>query len=418
MLDFYNVDQSGKIISQKSEFKPFSAENIKRCPQCRGSLRSIRRYTSLIKRGLIDEATKKFIVWSNRSILPLEERLHQEELKFRANEETAVQARLMLVDVAETRPQANESSVAAKKLIVRIESATDRKLLRILSRSGLQPTFKAIKLLHDDITQYLCRVTESEQPFGRIRELVEQHARRQARESSSTRIVNSESKHILQSRYRLLATALKLRCSLVILGNFYKLYEAHVTNSSANAKLFLDTAALREECTALILEAHTRSQPLHEVEGLVYFARFTALERSTPSGEEDQTKTENFFSEALVGLDAATDICNTTPSVRASGMESEIETARVALLEGVFYQEVGNDERREVYQAMAREFSGTGHWYYCENGHPFTIGECGMPMESARCPQCGATIGGEEDEVAQGVTSANDLDSEFGGSLL
>jgi len=40
---------------------------------------------------------------------------------------------------------------------------------------------------------------------------------------------------------------------------------------------------------------------------------------------------------------------------------------------------------KEVMSAMAREFRGSGHWYTCVNGHPFTVGECGMPMEQARC---------------------------------
>jgi len=35
---------------------------------------------------------------------------------------------------------------------------------------------------------------------------------------------------------------------------------------------------------------------------------------------------------------------------------------------------------------MAREFIGTGHWYTCLNGHPFTVGECGMPMQTSIYP--------------------------------
>jgi hypothetical protein len=34
-----------------------------------------------------------------------------------------------------------------------------------------------------------------------------------------------------------------------------------------------------------------------------------------------------------------------------------------------------------VYAAMAHGFSGTGHWYCCENGGLFTMGECGMPWK-------------------------------------
>jgi hypothetical protein len=34
-----------------------------------------------------------------------------------------------------------------------------------------------------------------------------------------------------------------------------------------------------------------------------------------------------------------------------------------------------NEEKAAVYAAMAHDSRGTGHWYYSENGHPFTIGE-------------------------------------------
>ncbi|KAF1948505.1 hypothetical protein CC80DRAFT_431428 [Byssothecium circinans] len=46
------------------------------------------------------------------------------------------------------------------------------------------------------------------------------------------------------------------------------------------------------------------------------------------------------------------------------------------------------------------------HWYNCENGHSFAIGECGMPMPIARCPECGARIGGRNHQFVSGVTRA------------
>jgi len=37
--------------------------------------------------------------------------------------------------------------------------------------------------------------------------------------------------------------------------------------------------------------------------------------------------------------------------------------------------EVTKEERPAMLTAMARECLGTGRWYTCENGHPFSIGE-------------------------------------------
>lgn len=56
--------------------------------------------------------------------------------------------------------------------------------------------------------------------------------------------------------------------------------------------------------------------------------------------------------------------------------------------------------------------------YTCANGHPFTIGECGMPMEEARCPQCNALIGGTEHQAVEGVRHAADLENELAGLTL
>eukprot|EP00392_Amoebophrya_sp_AT5.2_P009963 g9994.t1 len=35
-------------------------------------------------------------------------------------------------------------------------------------------------------------------------------------------------------------------------------------------------------------------------------------------------------------------------------------------------------------------------WYRCPNGHLYTVGNCGMPMQQSRCSQCGAAIGGND----------------------
>ncbi|KAM3598560.1 uncharacterized protein V6R79_019582 [Siganus canaliculatus] len=45
--------------------------------------------------------------------------------------------------------------------------------------------------------------------------------------------------------------------------------------------------------------------------------------------------------------------------------------------------------------AIAQQALGQLQWYNCPNGHPCTIGECGQPMETSRCLDCGAQIGGQ-----------------------
>jgi hypothetical protein len=75
-------------------------------------------------------------------------------------------------------------------------------------------------------------------------------------------------------------------------------------------------------------------------------------------------------------------ICDEYPG-QIAGMRNEVEDVERMLRDSTFYMLVSNEEKATVYAAMAYDFRGTGHWYYCENGHPFTIGECGMPMETS-----------------------------------
>ncbi len=60
----------------------------------------------------------------------------------------------------------------------------------------------------------------------------------------------------------------------------------------------------------------------------------------------------------------------------------------------IFYSPVTSEELKAVVEAMAAEFEVTGHWYRCAEGHLFTIGECGRPMQTSSCPQCGSPVGG------------------------
>jgi len=82
------------------------------------------------------------------------------------------------------------------------------------------------------------------------------------------------------------------------------------------------------------------------------------------------------------------------------------ELLRVA---GPCYESVTQEERNTIYQAMREDFGASVRWYYCLNGHPFTVGECGRPMEETRCPECGEPVGGRNHNPASGVREAGDI---------
>lgn len=147
------------------------------------------------------------------------------------------------------------------------------------------------------------------------------------------------------------------------------------------------------------------------MEGQLFWARFVVLQRGVSPASEH---IEALLEQARKYLTDARDKCTEYPA-QTKGILAEVEDVEKMLRESTFYAPVTNAEKAAVYAAMASEFRGTGHWYYCENGHPFTVGECGMPMQTSVCPQCGAPVGGRNHQAVGGVTRAADFETRFRG---
>lgn len=119
------------------------------------------------------------------------------------------------------------------------------------------------------------------------------------------------------------------------------------------------------------------------------------------------------------------------------------------MLRREWYESVSAEELAAIKQAMVGGPRGiathAGHWYNCQwapgthislcspkplssglvETYPslnieatmililvqFAIGECGMPMEQARCPECGAPIGGSNHRAVEGVSRAMDMET-------
>ncbi|KAK0260447.1 hypothetical protein LTR35_017984 [Friedmanniomyces endolithicus] len=60
MPKHYDIDpMTGNVIALKTSSEPFSSDELKSCPTCRGSLRILARYGRIVRRALQDESTKK-----------------------------------------------------------------------------------------------------------------------------------------------------------------------------------------------------------------------------------------------------------------------------------------------------------------------------------------------------------------------
>lgn len=67
-------------------------------------------------------------------------------------------------------------------------------------------------------------------------------------------------------------------------------------------------------------------------------------------------------------------------------------------------------DKKMVFRALnsgGTEALGTGHWYTCPCGYIFAVGDCGLPMETAPCPQCSREVGGAGHNPSAGVEHAD-----------
>ncbi|CAG8458390.1 7466_t:CDS:10 [Acaulospora morrowiae] len=92
-------------------------------------------------------------------------------------------------------------------------------------------------------------------------------------------------------------------------------------------------------------------------------------------------------------------------------VDEVIKDARELYIAAENSGELSREEKLMIHNAMSGEFHGSGHWYQCPNGHVYTIGECGMAMQSSRCPECGTAIGGGEHRFIAGNVRNEEFDN-------
>lgn len=68
---------------------------------------------------------------------------------------------------------------------------------------------------------------------------------------------------------------------------------------------------------------------------------------------------------------------------------------------------LSDSERIEIVNAIGLP---KGHWFKCKNGHLYCIGECGGAMETGKCPECHATIGGGSHALLSDNQFASEMD--------
>lgn len=378
----YATDAEGRPVAVKGESEPFSVDQPKNCPDCRGSLRTIARYGRIVRRALLDINTKKFITSSNHTYTQLAKELQKQQA---ALKETA--------DAFRLRGEIQFTGQNVPDELTR-------------PATMYRDRYKALAKLHIDIYHHFKKVGKEEQPYQKVRNLVIATRRRQ--EEDSSKIPDFEfDQSVLQVRGQLVAKALLLRCDLIMATDLLSLYWKLALVPRGLVRLAVNFKKYREDCETLLELAESSMNVLQQAEAYIFWAQFAALEYSIKSDDEGLKQ------QAGERLDQAQELFEKYPSITAN-VKDELAAVRKMLSDTT----ISNAEMQMVVTAMEREFSGTGHWYRCANGHPFTVGECGGPMQASTCPQCGAPVGGRNHRAAEGVTAARDIEQQFGGMRI
>lgn len=333
----YEIGDDGKILEPKN----FSRTKMKACPECRAPLRNIHRYNRVVKGALLDEATKRFMAYAGTLQKELIDKVEENEQKLEdlANEFN------MMTGLGDTANTAFFSKSA------RIE--------------GYQ---KKANEACKQVSNFIRKVEKEEQPYGRVHSMVID-ARRRRNAISKFELDNS----VIQHGFKLRGEALLLRTMWAALWSFKSMSKSIPLEDFV--KQWTDwvlpaLAAAKGNCFGLLVDAEKTLFRIQEIEAMIYHAQFVALElnHAPERGTMPDAERAQILAVEINNLDHCSQLISGQPS--ASYLKDDVDKARRLLVGGTFYSFVSSDEKKAIYEAMSREFGGTGHWYYCEQGHP------------------------------------------------
>ncbi|SMR53254.1 unnamed protein product [Zymoseptoria tritici ST99CH_1E4] len=389
---------TGALVGLKKSAEPFSMDEVKACPECRGSLTGIARYGRIVRRALLDESAKKLTAWSNSKHQDFSTRL------------AALQD--VLMSTLDSKPKLTQDLVIA---------GLPSEQYRTIKDGRTYGRYPKLFALINDLTNFVKKLGKDEQPYQRVHDLVEV-ARRQQTTAADGIAAFEFSSEELQPREHLQASNLLNLAFLVLLGDVVSVHNSIPIKDRGSLRINL--SANRQSCDEVIKEAIASKNFRQQAEASVIWTKFAAMECGVKASEEDdpgqQHRLDALRERVLEHLEDVEEICAQQAKLAAGTEEHPMQRIldEVAEVRKMMREGISSSEMRMVVAAMAKTWLGTGHWYRCENSHPFTVGECGMPMQLAKCPECGAGVGGEHHRSTAGVTHARDIEEEFGGMTL
>ncbi|KAH6893145.1 hypothetical protein B0T10DRAFT_436979, partial [Thelonectria olida] len=377
------------------------ASAVPSCPDCKRPIRQFatKRYNRVINRAVMDETCKRFLTKGRVDLERLEIRLKtiEDELDSTRHSQSLYVGRLGNL----RRRHAPGHSLEVEALRVSEKMNAEH-----------QPT----KKLMDAIA--LSREQSGDETLSVSRKL------------ERLKISTPEP----DNQITLGARLIQIRAKEVILKDKFSLLgsegiHGRLARSIPDLQPRESVRALLKDCQALITQAKGARLSRIVIAASLTFARMAQLDawyhRSHPGlatatviglGRSKDTgleSAEDAIATARDLLANALDRCSELGGPLGEELRESVEEM-ARLFEGPRYEEVTPAELASIKSAMVSGRGGiatnSGHWYNCINGHPFAIGECGMPMEMARCPECGASIGGQNHTAVEGVSRAEQME--------
>ncbi|KAI9734025.1 MAG: hypothetical protein M1834_002682 [Cirrosporium novae-zelandiae] len=402
MTEVYTTDRCGEFVGLQ-DISAVLAWSIPRCPDCQCPVRqyATQRYNRVINRAVIDEMSKRFLVNGQIGLHQLEQQIEELEQ--------------ILEDSRAKITRSNQQALAHFT-----KDPTHAKTLEISKQ--LAERHNKSKKLKKDIESFCNKVADKHQPAQKLHDATVHASRKISIDGLMADLNVSASVPVAACDRQITfgGRIAQIKIEYIILSDKFNISQTlRSTPAGSSIKIpggdpdqlvkpFLQTSkTLFEDC-------NSEKLPKFAVEVSVYYARIARLfESYCRSTHKNVDKAQGHVEVAKGLLDEARQLCVMkfqNVEVLRKAVEDSMQAFRKE-----WYEEVTAEELTSVKNAMVGGPQGiatrSGHWYNCENGHPFAIGECGMPMELARCPECGAPVGGRNHSAVAGVTRATNMEA-------
>ncbi|KAL3444860.1 hypothetical protein BJX65DRAFT_319748 [Aspergillus insuetus] len=372
----YQTDETGEYIalSRSSSLSQF----IPRCPDCQSPIQQYvtQRYNRVINQAVLDETSKRFIISGNQRL---------------AQFDTDIQ--LIAAECRRIKDESTKSATTQNKNEIKIAKEMVADLARKIRRFIAEVSHKEqpVRKLHDATVKAM-RAAQIDSQMGDLS--IKNHV---TDSSPDHRIVTGGNVKLLKLHYTFINYLLQLAKS-----------HRHVAATEAVD----DARKLLSSIESFVVDPLSKSFPAMIVEVRLYYAEIALLLRTHRGVPGMETETTAYGVKAKEYLQEAERLCD--KGFRNADELLKTVKKLLKLLDEKWYEEVTSKELEGIKLAMVSGHGGisthSGHWYNCENGHPFAVGECGMPMELARCPECGAQVGGQHHRPAEGVSRATQME--------